>query len=82
MEQILECGAGIMEENTDIYQMELHEQIKIRVGLYITRVPGGWMYGAFLASFEIFVPYNDEFNETEKHISIDSLADWGTEETE
>lgn len=31
-----------------IYDLKLHESIKINDGLLVTRVPGGWIYDIFL----------------------------------
>lgn len=48
-----------MEEKT-IYDLKLHESIKVRGRLWVSRVPGGWLY-EYLGSTSVFVPYNDEF---------------------
>ena len=48
-------------ENT-IYDLKLHESLQIREGLYVFRVPGGWIY-ADQKTVPIFVPYSNEFNE-------------------
>ncbi|MCH9712522.1 MAG: hypothetical protein K0U20_07875 [Proteobacteria bacterium] len=50
--------------NDDIYRMELNETIECK-GLYITRVPGGWVYDSDQNS-ACFVPYNEEFKKEHK----------------
>ena len=62
-----------MEEKTDIYKLNLHEAIEIKIaeGSYrITRVPGGWLYHTTkygiengLSATDTFVPLNYEFKE-------------------
>jgi hypothetical protein len=55
-----------------IYNMDLHECLSFSDELYVTRVPGGWIYDramrgedhsqiGFLQS--MFVPFNTEFRE-------------------
>ena len=56
-----------------IYGMELHECIKFSRELYVTRVPGGWIYEIIGAVASIFVPYNDEFKETEDPITAQKI---------
>ena len=53
------------KENNALYKMELHEQMGIRNGLWVTRVPGGWIYeyggiNNASAPYAVFVPYNDD----------------------
>lgn len=55
-------GGGVMEK--DIYKMKLHEQIKTSNNLFITRVPGGWLYASPCGEDvyqESFVPFHNEF---------------------
>jgi len=48
----------------DIYKLKLHEQISIDTNLFVTRVPGGWLYsdraGENLFN-TVFVPFHNEF---------------------
>lgn len=53
-----------------LYSMLLHETIGFSKELYVTRVPGGWIYdrcaldenNKYVVSIEsMFVPYSDEF---------------------
>lgn len=49
-----------------IYELALHEEIRICAGIYALRVPGGWRYldsGAHEAT-SCFVPFNNEFWES------------------
>ena len=53
-----------MEKN--IYELELHETMMIErdeyVGLIITRVPGGWLYGYRKdENSDVFVPFDNGF---------------------
>jgi len=46
-----------------IYNLELHEILKISPKIWVMRVPGGWIYEHGSTPFRnLFVPYNDEFN--------------------
>ncbi len=51
-------------ENTDIYHMNLHDEIKLDKYTFVKRVPGGWIY-LFQEDSNIwnrvFVPLSDEF---------------------
>ena len=49
-----------------IYNLKLHEGILIDPHIYITRVPGGWLYdvGEEENIFVVFVPFDDEFMKT------------------
>lgn len=53
--------------NDDIYNMKLHDEIILWRGLFITRVPGGWIYnreyevaGEYMVG-STFVAFNNEF---------------------
>lgn len=55
--------------NKTLHALGLHEQLEMQAeGMFIMRVPGGWIYNQ-IESFEgqamslppVFVPYNDEF---------------------
>ena len=57
-----------MKEKKSVYDMELHDMVKINDGLMIFRVSGGWIY-AFNNCNEYgnsistcFVPYSTEFS--------------------
>ena len=48
---------------SDIYSMKIHEQIEIEREydtLFITRVPGGWIYQIGSSDHGTFVPYSNE----------------------
>ena len=54
-----------MSAEKDIYKMDLHETIGLPFG-YVTRVPGGWIYGEYnpvggVIECAVFVPFNNEF---------------------
>jgi hypothetical protein len=58
-------------EQKTIYQLKLHETIQITECLYITRVPGGWLYrradpNEGCSDQTVFVPFNNEFMCPEK----------------
>jgi len=51
-----------------IYKLELHDTFDAGGNLYVTRVPGGWLYesmaeqvGGHFASAITFVPFDNEF---------------------
>jgi hypothetical protein len=53
-----------------IYDLKLHETEEVKIDIWITRVPGGWLY-EYLSSkgdttFLVFIPYSKEFLEEEK----------------
>ena len=48
-------------KKVDLYQLKLH-QSELVSGYYVMRVPGGWIYQ--LSKGDIFVPFNNEFQET------------------
>jgi hypothetical protein len=48
----------------EIYKLKLHQETFTDDGIYILRVPGGWIYG--IGNNNVFVPYNNEFMETEE----------------
>ena len=57
-----------MSKNTDIYKMDLHDDVTLWGTADVVRVPGGWIYrfdteaeGGWRQSC-VFVPYSDEFN--------------------
>lgn len=56
----------------NIYELDLHEGMKIADGLLVNRVPGGWIYQFWYkinpdpndrttVAQSIFVPYSEEF---------------------
>lgn len=54
------------KENSDIYQLGLHESLIEDKSIIITRVPGGWLY-QYLSqtaanSSPCFVPFSNEFS--------------------
>lgn len=46
--------------NDNDEKIALHETYKLREGLYVTRVPGGWIYTVTIiqTSSSVFVPYS------------------------
>ena len=46
-----------------IYELSLHELIKVKWSLYVTRVPGGWLYEGPDDTYATFVPFNNEFQD-------------------
>lgn len=60
------------EKLKTIYNLELHEELRISDDLIIQRIPGGWNYKYFKGNFDrdwidwtlfqiIFIPYHNEF---------------------
>jgi hypothetical protein len=55
----------------NMYKLNLHDSIKFsESGLYILRVPGGWIYlqdraNSMGTDLMCFVPFNNEFQESE-----------------
>ena len=53
-----------------IYEMNLNDEIKVSDNLYVTRVPGGWIYQFHRPAASVlevvFVPYSGEFCKKEK----------------
>ena len=52
-----------------IYDLDLHEEIKVEDNLWAIRVPGGWIYSNGLFDNKVhcvFVPYDNEFYTYEK----------------
>ena len=59
----------------DIYELELHRRTKVKNGVYVTRVPGGWIYEIgndvpnpnpnfkdwYVQYSLVFIPFNNEF---------------------
>lgn len=54
-----------------LYDMALHTFLQVRHGPGVLRVPGGWLYQYWdyakdcPMSGDVFVPYNEEFKETD-----------------
>ncbi len=52
-------------DNKTIYNLKLHEQIRVAKELWYRRVPGGWLVADY-AHFDdippVFVPFHNEFN--------------------
>ena len=44
--------------SADIFSMKLHEEIEMREGLLVIKVPGGWIYrfSGHAVSYAVFVP--------------------------
>lgn len=49
-----------------IYDLKLHEELKIKDDLFVVRVPGGWLYQAYTENEinSVFVPYYVEVKNT------------------
>lgn len=46
----------------ELYNMKLHEELKIDSEIYVLRVSGGWIYRFYEGGVKnTFVPYNNEF---------------------
>ena len=52
-----------MKEKT-IYNLELHEVLKVSNTMHITRLSGGWLYST--GANATFVPFSSEFQMTEQ----------------
>jgi hypothetical protein len=54
-----------------IYDLKLHEQLKVGVACSVARVPGGWIYHYYdpdeddsgYPKFAVFIPYHVEFKQ-------------------
>lgn len=54
--------SSVVEDTKDIYELEIHEEIKVSDDLFVLRVPGGWIYSYWneledYTSSGIFVPF-------------------------
>jgi hypothetical protein len=45
----------------EMYKLKLNQGTFVDDGVYVLRVPGGWIYG--IGNNNIFVPYNEEFSD-------------------
>jgi hypothetical protein len=54
----------------DIFDMGLHQMIKIQENLFVLRVSGGWIYAWGEPGFEqtTFVPFDNELQDWRKDI--------------
>lgn len=55
-----------MSKQPSIYNLKLHESVKIKSGHSVTRVPGGWLYENFdedkgVITSSTFVRFDNEF---------------------
>ncbi len=56
-----------METEKSIYDLKLHEGVRTQFGIFIMRVPGGWIYDCWDFGRDkykqggTFVPFNNEF---------------------
>ena len=48
-----------------LYSMDIHDEI-FDCGWSITRVPGGWIYRTNREGSEVFVPFHNEFQESQE----------------
>jgi hypothetical protein len=49
---------------TNVYEIELHEEVEIASSFYCRRVPGGWIYSDYSMTDQgnaVFVPFDNEF---------------------
>ncbi len=51
-----------------LYNMDLHDELEIWKGMYVIRVPGGWIYrndmeqaGGTWQDSSVFVPFDNEY---------------------
>lgn len=54
---------NITEDVKTIYNMALHEDLRVDQYVYVLRVPGGWVYQNYLndSMSSVFVPFSNEF---------------------
>jgi len=60
-------------KNPKIYEMQLHDETYLGDDLFVTRVPGGWVYTQVVTEgsgdqnvrFAVFVPFSKEFIDRE-----------------
>jgi len=58
-----------MKEAKKIYNLKLFEALKVITGVFVIRVPGGWIFENTYNTCSVattFVPYNEEFLEVDK----------------
>lgn len=53
------------QKEKSIYDLGLHEKINISLRVYAQRVPGGWIYYESHYNIATFVPFNNEFQESQ-----------------
>lgn len=51
-----------------LYKLELMEAYDLQ-GWNVTRVPGGWIFRTNREASEVFVPFNNEFQEVASDVS-------------
>jgi hypothetical protein len=52
---------SVDKDNPILYTMKLHETVRVNnQGIYVIRVPGGWLY-VYSGNSVQFVPFNNEF---------------------
>lgn len=62
-----------MEDQNQLYNLKLHEGFNSSFGIFIMRVPGGWIYDCWdydLDNFKlgVYVPFNSEFKSIRTHL--------------
>lgn len=65
------------EETKSIYDMDLHDVIRLTNISWVTRVPGGWMYKTTSVGEGIgccFVPYHAEYKPSLHSISAEEAG--------
>ena len=57
-------GTDINDRGMSCYGMKLHEERAVAEGVYVLRVPGGWLYKIWSGGVKqvpVFVPHSREF---------------------
>ena len=57
-------------DNRKIYELKLHQILHLDNGMSVMRVPGGWIYFYKIWNIDTFVPYCNDFQDSEQS-SID-----------
>lgn len=68
----------------NIYELKLHEELKISTDLSVIRVPGGWLYKTkhsttfvpFVYDDQVSLSYEDQFNELKRKLERNLGEDW------
>jgi hypothetical protein len=57
----------------NIYNMQLHDEIKVARCLWVIRVAGGWIYSLIdnnENTINTFVPFNNEFQDSSNTVGV------------
>lgn len=74
-----------MITNKSIYDLKLHEELKLSNDMYVLRVPGGWIYDFWdvtkdQAKIGVFVPFSMEIIPNPVVMSISEYEQMSDEE--